>query len=113
MACVVSSKGDDDCRCRISGVPAAVGSHHHHIVSLTSSTYSILMTPRAYSSAETIKLYPDVVVGATPIEPPLQQSPKPKEVTNSWELMVDLLDPSTPANPGCRKIFDEMPKRIL
>jgi glutaredoxin domain-containing cysteine-rich protein 1 len=109
MGCDVSSEGDDDCRRRIIGVSAAVRSHHHHIVSLTSSTYNILTTPRAYS-IEAIKPSPAVVVGAMP---PPQQSPEPEEVINSWELMADLLDPSTPAKPGHRKMFDEMPKRVL
>jgi glutaredoxin domain-containing cysteine-rich protein 1 len=103
MGCVVSSEGDDDCRRRIIGVSAAAGSHHHHIVSLTSSTYGILTAPRAYSSAEAIESSPAVAVGATPPPPPPQQSPEPEEVINSWELMADLLDPSTPAKPGRRR----------
>jgi hypothetical protein len=48
-----------------------------------------------------------------PPVPPPQHSLEPEEVINSWELMDDFLDPSTPAKHGYRKIFDEMPKRIL
>ncbi|GJM89945.1 hypothetical protein PR202_ga06176 [Eleusine coracana subsp. coracana] len=91
MGCVVSSEGDGDERRRIIGVSAAAGSHH--IVSLTSSTYGILTSPRAYSSSAASAA--DEI--SSPATLAAQPSPPP-EVINSWELMAGLVDPSsTPA----------------
>ncbi|GJN18739.1 hypothetical protein PR202_gb05935 [Eleusine coracana subsp. coracana] len=95
MGCVVSSEGDGDERRRIIGVSAAAGSHH--IVSLTSSTYGILTSPRAYSSS---------TCAADEISSPstLAAQPSAPEVINSWELMAGLVDPSsTPAKARRRR----------
>ncbi|KAJ1277424.1 hypothetical protein BS78_04G002700 [Paspalum vaginatum] len=133
MGCVSSAllegDGAQDDRRRIISL-----SHHHqhqHVVSLTSSTYGILTSPRAYCSSSSLlppippprrhrhsnrnlrrrrrRPPPTVRPSATPkpkpeSHPPPEPQPQPAEVINSWELMAGLVDPSTPAKqqqPAC------------
>ncbi|XP_062217219.1 uncharacterized protein At3g28850-like [Phragmites australis] len=102
MGCVSSAFLEDDAdRRRIIGVSA---SSHHHIVSLTSSTYGVLTAPRAYSTTATPSPQPPpppppppTISTARATRSTQSQPLPPDEVINSWELMAGLVDPSTPA----------------